>query len=100
MNFQIDNFELNKILSFVKDEPIFFDENKRLLSKSEIIEYKNELNISKEDIIPLIDLCDNNFVIYDIKKNGFIIMDISDDFIRHIDSIKNYINLLSSDRKQ
>lgn len=92
---KIDNKDLQKILCFVKEEPIFFGFDKRLLSKPEIINYKNEFNINKDDIIPLVDLYDNEFLIYDIKINRFFIMDISDNFCRDIESIEIYINLLS-----
>ena len=91
---EIENEELQEILKFVKEEPLFFGDEKRLLSKSEIINYKDELNIDlNEDIIPLIDLYDNNFLIYNISKNKFQMMDISDDIIwKDVDSIHNYIN--------
>ena len=95
---EIKNEELQEILKFVTEEPIFFGDEKRLLSKSEIINYKDELNIDlNEDIIPLIDLCDNNFLIYNISKNKFQMMDISDDIIwKDVDSIHNYINEIYS----
>ena len=91
---EIENEELKKILEFVKEEPLFFGDEKRLLSESEIINYKDELNIDlDEDIIPLIDLYDNNFLIYNIEKNKFQIMDISNDiFWKDVDSIQKYIN--------
>ena len=91
---EIKNEELQKILKFVEEVPIFFGEEKRLLSKSEIVNYKEEFDIDLDvDIIPLIDLYDNNFLIYNISENKFQIMDISDDIIwKDIDSIQNYIN--------
>lgn len=91
---KIENEELQEILKYVKDEPLFFGEEKRLLSKSEIINYKNEFNINIDvDIIPLIDLYDNNFLIYNIAENKFQMLDISDDKIwKNVDSISNYIS--------
>ena len=91
---KIDNEELQEILKYVKDEPLFFGEEKRLLSKSEIANYKNEFNINIDvDIIPLIDLYDNNFLIYKIAENKFQMLDISDDKIwKNVDSISNYIS--------
>ena len=90
----IDNSELKKILMFVKDEPIFFDDEKRLLSKQEILNYKVELQTNL-DIVPLIDLYDNNYLIYNIAENQFQLLDISDDTIwKNVSSIIDYINLI------
>lgn len=91
---KIENEELQAILKYVKDEPLFFGEEKRLLSKGEITNYKNEFNIDIDmDIIPLIDLYDNNFLIYNIAENKFQMMDISDDtFWKDVASIRDYIN--------
>ena len=86
------NDELQEILMYVKDEPLFFDDEKRLLSKDEIINYKDELLIDI-NIIPLIDFFDNNYLIYNIDNNKFQMMDIFDNTIwKDIESIKNYIN--------
>ena len=45
-----------------------------------------------DHIIPLIDLYDNNFLIYNIKNDKFQILDISDDFIYDVDSIQKYMD--------
>jgi len=90
----IDNDDLKQMIKWIKDEPIFFDEEKRLLSKSEILNYKEELTINIE-CIPLIDLFDNNYVIYNIEDKEFQIFDISDNsIVKRGISIDNYIELI------
>lgn len=89
------NAELNDILEYVdKKRPIFFDDDKRLLSSDEIINYKKDLQISL-DIIPLVDLQDNNFLVFDISAQKFKLCDISEEeMYKEIPSIKNYIELI------
>ena len=89
----INNDELNTVMSYVNNEPIFFGQ-KKLLSIDEINDYKKELLIDIE-CIPLIDLFDNNLIIYDLSKNEFQIYDISDDVVvKENISIKKYIDEL------
>lgn len=90
--FDIDNDNLKTILSHMKTESIFFKNEQRLLSIEELLNYKEELNINIDHIIPLIDLYDNNFLIYNIKNDKFQILDISDDFIYDVDSIQKYMD--------
>ena len=89
----INNEELKLLLSYVNSEPIFFNE-KRLVSIDEINDYKEDLLIDIE-CIPLIDLYDNYYIIYDLKENEFQIYDISEDVIveKNI-SLNNYIKEL------
>lgn len=90
------NDELKEILSFVKEEPIFFDEEKRLLSSEEILNGKEELQLTK-DIIPIIDLYDNEYLGYDILNKEFVKFDISDDYIfEKLKSIQVYIDMLKN----
>lgn len=91
----IDNNELQEILKYVVDEPIFFGDDMRLLSKEEILNYKKELNIEIDNIIPLIDLYDNNFLIYNIKENAFEKLNIVDEITyEKVDTIEKYLKLL------
>lgn len=92
----IDNDELNLLMSYVNSDPIFFNE-KRLVSVDEINDYKEDLLINIE-CIPLIDLYDNYYVIYNLKENEFQIYDISEDIIvkKNI-TIKNYIEELNKE---
>lgn len=85
------NNELKEILQLVKGEAIFFGENKRLLSKGEIENYKENLIITM-DIIPLIDIEGNIFIIYDNNDGKFKKYDIKRKYICGlILSIENYI---------
>lgn len=89
----INNEELKLLLSYVNSEPIFFNE-KRLVSIDEINDYKEDLLIDIE-CIPLIDLYDNYYIIYDLKGNEFQIYDISEDVVveKNI-TIQKYIDEL------
>lgn len=89
----INNEDLKLLLSYVNSEPIFFNE-KKLVSIDEINDYKEDLLIDIE-CIPLIDLYDNYYIIYDLKENEFQIYDISEDVIveKNI-SVNNYIKEL------
>lgn len=92
----IKNEEVQKILKYVKNEPIFFGDNMRLLSEEEIINYKRELGLEIDNILPLIDLNDNNFLIYKLDENTFEKLNIVDGtFFCKIDSIENYLDLLA-----
>lgn len=93
----IQNDELNKILSYVEEEPIFFSQEKRLLSLAEILNYKEEVD-TELNIIPLVDCYDNNFLVYNLEENQFQIIDVSDDFIwNRLESISDYLNLLEKE---
>jgi len=90
----INNAELIEVINFVKEETIFVEENIRLLSKDEIINYKKELNTEKE-LIPIIDLYDNNYLVFNLENGKFQILDISaDEYWKELSSIKNYIEFL------
>ena len=67
----------------------------RLLSKDEILNYKEELLVDVDNIIPLIYLYNNDFVIYDINKNVFATLNIVDEVIYdEKNSIDSYLCLL------
>lgn len=92
----INNEELLKLIKYIKEEPVFISDNIRLLSIEEILNYKEELKIDKL-IIPLIDLYDNNFLVFDIEKKEFQMLDISDEqFWKKVDSIEKYLNMLEN----
>lgn len=90
----VENDELNELLSYVLDEPIFLESEKRLLSLQEILNYKEELKCDV-DMIPLIDQYDNNFLIYNLETNQFQMFDISENKSwKNLESIQEYLNLL------
>ncbi|MDD4054163.1 MAG: hypothetical protein PHZ20_04995 [Bacilli bacterium] len=92
--------ELKEILSLCKDEPIFYEEEKRLLSIGEILNSKEELSLN-ENVIPIIDLYDNEFLVYDIANSQFTKFDIStetrfgkiESTREYIDKIRNYLDM-------
>lgn len=86
--------ELKSLLEFCKEDSVFFADEKRLLSIDEILNSKQELML-ESNVIPLIDLYDNNFIAYDLSNNQFIKFDISDEVqYEKLDSIQKYINML------
>ena len=67
----------------------------RLLSKDEINNYKMELGIDIDNIVPLIDLFDNNFLIYNKVKNTFEKLNIVDETIyEREETIEKYLNIV------
>lgn len=91
----IENQELQEILKYVGTEPIFFYDEMRLLSEEEIINYKEELGIKIDNIIPLIDLYDNDFLIYNTNENVFEKLNITDEtFFDKTNTIEKYLELL------
>jgi len=92
---KINNSELNEIAKYITKNALFFDNEKRLLSEDEIINYKEELMIEIDNIIPLIDLYDNIYLIYNIENNEFELLDIStEEVIKILDTISDYLKLL------
>ena len=91
----INNKELQEILKYVEEEPVFLSSEMRLLSKEEILNYKEELSVEMDNIIPLIDLYDNNFLIYNITEDVFEKINIVDETVfGKTNTIENYLNLL------
>jgi hypothetical protein len=95
-NKKYENEELNTILTLVQKDPIFFDNEKRLLSQDEILNYKEELKTNL-DIIPLVDLYDNNYLVYNLTSNKYQLLDISQDLLwKDIESIADYIKSIEN----
>lgn len=91
---EIKNENLHKILSYVMEEPIFFDTEKRLLSLDEILNYKEYFTCNL-DVIPLIDTYDNDFLVYVVGENQFRLLHITTgDFFGGIPDIREYLKLL------
>lgn len=89
--------ELKEILSLCKHEPVFFGNEKKLLSIDEILNGREELKFKDSRIISIIDLWDNNFLSYDIKNKQFVRFNIMDEVkYGKIDSIKIYIDELKN----
>lgn len=97
----IRNNELQEILKYVGSDPVFIGEEMRLLSDGEIVNYKEELNLETDNIIPLIDLYDNIFLVYNIGEDVFEKLSISDETtFGKTKTIKNYLKLLKQYKKE
>jgi len=90
---KIENQKLNRILEKIKTEPIFLEE-KRLLSESEVINAKEELNIETDNVIVLVDCYNNEFLIFDISDNSFKMYSVDDNLIYHPKSIDSILKEL------
>lgn len=92
--------QLNKILMFCEDMPVLFDNEKRLLSIDEILDYETELKIESK-VIPLIDCYDNDFLVYNIEKKCFEMFNIStEESWQTLQNIDSYINSLDEFNKR
>lgn len=71
---------VKKIISY-SDSTVFFGEERRLLSKKEIINASKDLHVDfvKKGIIPLIDALDNDFICYDLNTKQWCFYNIIDD---------------------
>ena len=78
---KINNQNLNKILNYVSDEPILFEENRRLISKREIENFEEEYQCKIDGLIPLVDVSDNDFIVYIFDKNIFGMYNIVDELL-------------------
>lgn len=91
----LNNSELLEIINYISNKPKFINDELRLLSYDEVLNYNEELLIEIKNIIPLIDLYDNNFIIFNISENKFQIIDIStEEIYSNLDSIKKYIEII------
>lgn len=90
------NPQLEEIASFVGNQPIFFGKDLRLLSQEEILNYREELEINDE-LIPLIDANDNNFIVFDIRRQVFCKYSIADStFFDDLSGINKYLEALKT----
>lgn len=73
---------VKKIISLSEDS-IFFEEDKRLLSKKEILEASKDLHVDfvKKGLIPLIDALDNDFISFSIISKKWCFYNIIEDCI-------------------
>ena len=97
---KIDNQNLNKILNYVSDKPILFKENCRLISKREIENFGKEYQCKIDGLIPLIDVSDNDFIVYICNKNTFGMYNIVDELLFNEDyDVTEIITQLDSSKK-
>lgn len=97
---KIDNHNLNKILKYVSDKPILFEENLRLISKREIENFENEYKCKVDGLIPLIDVSDNDFIVYICDKKTFGMYNIVDELLFNEDyDVTEIIKKLDSTKR-
>lgn len=87
----IGHEELNILLKKVGSESIFYDDN-RLLSEDEIMNYKEEIGIQKEQIIPLMDCFNNEFLVFDIIDCSFKMYSIDDEILYASTNVDHLLN--------
>lgn len=78
---QINNEKLNKILNYINDESVFFKEDARLISKSEIENFEKECQCNINGMIPLIDVFNNDFIVYICDSDLFGMYNIVDELL-------------------
>lgn len=92
---KINNQNLNRILNSVNDESIFLDEDLRLICKREVEHFEEWYQCKIEGLIPLIDISNNDFIVYICAKNTFGIYNIVDELLLEEDvDITEIINKL------
>lgn len=92
---KINNQNLNRILNSVNDESIFLDEDLRLICKREVEHFEERYQCKIEGLIPLIDISNNDFIVYICAKNTFGIYNIVDELLLEEDvDITEIINKL------
>ena len=89
----INNSKLISILSKIEKNPIFLDDEIRLLSEEEVLTLNKQLEIGNEYII-LIDCFDNNYLCYSKLENEFKIYNIDDNIFYDSKNIEKIINTL------
>ncbi len=95
----MENANLNKILKY-NDESIILGEDLRVISKKEIANFKEKYHCKIEGLIPLIDISNNDFIVYISSKNTFGIYNIVDEILFEEDiDITDIINKLDSYNK-
>lgn len=78
---KIESTDVKKILSYkFKDYFLESDDFLRALSLDEILDAKDSLHVDfpAMRIIPLFDVCDGDFVVYQLDKNVWSFMNVND----------------------
>lgn len=92
--YDIKNEQLDEILKYITDHRIFFDDTEEaLLYDKEVINYKDELDI-EADIIPIIDMNDNDYIVFDLISKKFQKFYIVEEMFWADANIQEYIDRL------
>lgn len=73
---------LRRIISH-SEEPYFFDDGTHVLSYSEVLYADEDLDVafSEKKLIPVVDCCDGNYVVYDYDNQTWAMYSIIDDIL-------------------
>ena len=65
------------------DEPVFFDDDYRILSLDEIVDAENDLHVDFKikGIIPIVDCGENDFIVYLYNENIWAMFNIIDEIV-------------------
>lgn len=88
----INNSKLISILSKIEENPIFLDDEIRLLSEKEVLTLNEQLEVGIEYII-LVDCSDNNYLCYSNLDNEFKMYNVDDNIFYDSKNIEKIINL-------
>lgn len=71
---------LQRIVSH-SDKPYFFDDGSHVLSLAEILGTEETLGVSFSDkhLVPVVDCCDGDYIVYDYDKEVWAIYNVVDD---------------------
>lgn len=71
---------LQRIISR-SDEPYYFDDGSHVLSLDEMLSIEETLGVSFSDkhLIPVVDCCDGDYIVYDYGRGVWAIYNIVDD---------------------
>lgn len=72
--------QLQRIVSHA-DEPYFFEDGPHILSLAEMLGAEETLGVSFSDkhLVPVVDCCDGDYIVYDYDKEVWAIYNIVDD---------------------
>lgn len=73
---------LQRIISH-SDEPYFFDDGSHILSLDEMLGVEETLGVSFSDkhLVPVVDCCDGDFIVYNYGNDVWAIYNIVDDVL-------------------
>lgn len=85
---------LRRIISH-SDEPYFFDDGSHILSPTEMLGVEETLGVSFSDrhLLPVVDCCDGDYIVYDYANAAWAIYNIIDDVLfKYRDSLDQLFN--------
>ena len=90
---QIDNREVLTFLNNVEEKPVFYRE-KRLLAREEITDYRRQLRLDEDKVVPLLDLGNNCLLVYRLDRQVFAQYDLKKKyFFKETNSAREFLNI-------